>query len=603
MAENALGGPYVDANTKAWPNPASYMGLCVGTTPIDVCQQVSNTYIAADPSDTTNTKNLPQDSYFAFQSESMFYGTQFPATSSPYQQITFRLEYLDANGQWKPYDEKYPDFHQTGHPKIAVNTNEPAWANSKWANPSPDYGAQMNSFGGVIDPRTARFGVGTTCTTNNTYVLETDASSHYGINDDTDNVAFGQSRYTVFGTQRPDGYLSQYTKYSNPGMSSDPGRNIQMRWFSGIGYANTVAQGDVTPSEWDGLFAQNNPAITVPTANNNGMVHFYYEDPDGIARRAMGAYADTTTTVHTGGQLPPTTATYFGLPEYTANLYPTGSLGVGTPRVTTLNRPMILNRAFQSVGEMSYAFRGTPWKQIDFFTPESGDVALLDVFCVNELPTSGMVAGKINLNTHQTPVLQAILTGACRDEDKNTVGLPNTTTFSYPLAGLDSIEASAIANQLCSITTDTTHAWRGPLSNVSQLVGRYVANPGDTSSAAANPDYYTYTEPFSNITYTYAGLSAALSQVNANTTVPNAKLMTPRVQRMREAPIRALADSGQTRVWNLMIDVVAQTGRYAANASSLSQFVVEGEQRCWVHVAIDRTTGDVIDKQLEVVTE
>ena len=32
-------------------------------------------------------------------------------------------------------------------------------------------------------------------------------------------------------------------------------------------------------------------------------------------------------------------------------------------------------------------------------------------------------------------------------------------------------------------------------------------------------------------------------------------------------------------------------------------FIVEGEQHYWVHVAIDRFTGRVIDKQIEVVNE
>jgi hypothetical protein len=54
----------------------------------------------------------------------------------------------------------------------------------------------------------------------------------------------------------------------------------------------------------------------------------------------------------------------------------------------------------------------------------------------------------------------------------------------------------------------------------------------------------------------------------------------------------------------LLIDVVAQSGHYKPNAISLqTDFVVEGEQHYWVHVAIDRLTGQVIDKQIEVVTE
>jgi len=67
--------------------------------------------------------------------------------------------------------------------------------------------------------------------------------------------------------------------------------------------------------------------------------------------------------------------------------------------------------------------------------------------------------------------------------------------------------------------------------------------------------------------------------------------------------MRAFSDACQTRTWNLMIDVVAQSGRYPPNASALAGFLVEGEQHYWVHVAIDRFTGQVIDKQIEVVNE
>jgi hypothetical protein len=71
----------------------------------------------------------------------------------------------------------------------------------------------------------------------------------------------------------------------------------------------------------------------------------------------------------------------------------------------------------------------------------------------------------------------------------------------------------------------------------------------------------------------------------------------------KEVISRALAESCQTRVWNLMIDVIAQSGRYPPSATALSQFVVEGEKRYWLHVAIDRFTGEVIDQQLEAVYE
>ena len=77
--------------------------------------------------------------------------------------------------------------------------------------------------------------------------------------------------------------------------------------------------------------------------------------------------------------------------------------------------------------------------------------------------------------------------------------------------------------------------------------------------------------------------------------------------RFQDATLRALASSGQTRVWNLLIDLVAQTGRYPQTAASaanpVAAFFVEGERHYWVHVAIDRLTGNVIDKQVEIVKE
>lgn len=71
----------------------------------------------------------------------------------------------------------------------------------------------------------------------------------------------------------------------------------------------------------------------------------------------------------------------------------------------------------------------------------------------------------------------------------------------------------------------------------------------------------------------------------------------------RELVGRALAEVTQTRTWNLMIDVIAQSGRFPSSATSLSHFVVEGEKRYWLHVAIDRFTAEVIDQQLEAVYE
>jgi hypothetical protein len=69
---------------------------------------------------------------------------------------------------------------------------------------------------------------------------------------------------------------------------------------------------------------------------------------------------------------------------------------------------------------------------------------------------------------------------------------------------------------------------------------------------------------------------------------------------------RALAEVGQARTWNLMIDVIAQTGKYAPGTPDLtdpSKFIVEGEKRYWLHIALDRDGGTVLGTQLEEVIE
>ncbi len=74
----------------------------------------------------------------------------------------------------------------------------------------------------------------------------------------------------------------------------------------------------------------------------------------------------------------------------------------------------------------------------------------------------------------------------------------------------------------------------------------------------------------------------------------------------REATVRGLSETTQTRTWNLLIDVVAQTGRYPATTAtgpSAAHFIVEGEKRYWLSVAIDRFTGKIIDQQLELVNQ
>jgi len=151
-----------------------------------------------------------------------------------------------------------------------------------------------------------------------------------------------------------------------------------------------------------------------------------------------------------------------------------------------------------------------------------------------------MEAGKTSLNTRQPLVLKAILSNAIKR-------LAGTTTDLITSAQRDNI-LTALANLISA----------QPMVNKAELVTRLSADASVT------------------------GLDN---------------------KEARESVLRAFSDACQTRTWNLMIDVIAESGRYPPNASSLAGFVVEGEQRYWVHVAIDRFTGQVVDKQIEVVNE
>jgi hypothetical protein len=92
---------------------------------------------------------------------------------------------------------------------------------------------------------------------------------------------------------------------------------------------------------------------------------------------------------------------------------------------------------------------------------------------------------------------------------------------------------------------------------------------------------------------------------SAVTTSPfTVTLSNPNYQDIKDTFARVFSELTQTRTWGLLIDVVAQTGHYKPNATSLqNDFIVEGEKRYWLHIAIDRFDGTVVGTQLEEVTE
>ena len=208
----------------------------------------------------------------------------------------------------------------------------------------------------------------------------------------------------------------------------------------------------------------------------------------------------------------------------------------------TADRPIILNRPFRSVGELGYVFRDLPWKTLDFSTRHSGDLGLLDVFSISE--TDGdppLTAGQINLNTRQTAVLATVLQNSSK---------------GVAASELSAAESQALAEAIVSEST------LRPFTDKGDLVAR-VLNAGTGADPLAGDV-----------------LKAA-----------------------REAAVRTLAEIGTIRTWNFLIDLVAQSGRFTPASQSGSDFVVQGEERVWIHVAIDRMTGEVLELRREVVNE
>jgi len=434
--------------------------------------------------------------------------------------VTFRVQ-CKVDGTWVTYDQKVT---------AAVASQTVHW-------PSTDsYGLiGADRWFSCIDPRTSRFGMGG----GNAKTLQAPGSATMS-SPSALNIGDG----VVFSNRWDAGKgVGMYDSNPTPSEWYMVGLPVVDGWYPNPG----GNWNDVSNQLYLGLFAQNSTDDDISSPN-------YFADADGVVRRGMGAYISGSTGV----------ISITGQPQATATSYP-----AGTVTAQSQSRPIMLNRPFKSVAELGYVFSGTPWRNLDMYTPESGCAGLLDAFCINDTEEpSGLMAGKVNLNTRQSLVLQAILAGAYKDELTLTSGT------------LVSGEASAIASALVQRTSSTATG-KGPLRNVSELVGKWVSAEHAAGTLIDGRK-------------SYSGFSDDLSSTDP---------VSNNIERMREASMRALVNSGNVRVWNLLIDLVAQTGRYSPNATGLDKFVVDGEQRCWLHVAIDRYTGEVVDQILEVVNE
>ena len=184
-------------------------------------------------------------------------------------------------------------------------------------------------------------------------------------------------------------------------------------------------------------------------------------------------------------------------------------LALPTPSPTPSPSPsgyIVLQRPFQNVGELGYAYNPVTGNTLDFRTSGSSDAALLDFFTYNTTDNTAtynlrypLRAGPVNINTRNSAVIAALLTGALQTWPPPGTGVPSS-----------------------------------------------AATPAAASIAAA-----TSTQPAMN-RQDIARLAAA---------VTNAPFTNN--EETREAVVRALSDTTQTRTWGLLIDVIAQSGRYA----------------------------------------
>jgi len=298
-------------------------------------------------------------------------------------------------------------------------------------------------------------------------------------------------------------------------------------------YSNSANVG-LTPALCNSAATLDSPAYINPPfygpGNNLSTLQNYRLDLWSVNDPAVPPQGPTPASPNTNSYYPDSDGVYRPGDAHTS--YPTGSpLYTGA----TANRPVILNRPFQSVGDLGYAFRDAPWKTLDFSSSNSADAALLDLFSAE----GGMIsAGKINPNTPYPQVLSALISGALQSASGNTL--------------VSSNNASSAASAIVAGTGAT------PFLNRADIVGLAMGTVGPKIST---------------------------------------------IKSEREAVVRALADSANLRTWNLFIDIVGQAGQYPPSAATLNDFVVTGQRHYWLHIAIDRYTGAVIDQQLEVVSE
>jgi len=235
--------------------------------------------------------------------------------------------------------------------------------------------------------------------------------------------------------------------------------------------------------------------------------------------------------------------------------------GALKPTPTPGATPIVLNHPFSTVGDLGYGLRpeytANRFQRVNFHTANPC-ASFLDFFTYNPVDHNYPRVGIANLNTKNVPVVAAVLQNALK-KDVDVSPTPN------PYPTVSSTEATNAAQAIVNATTAQPALNRAEIARLTSVAASQIS----TAGFAAGEE----------------------------------------TEKVPEAIARSLSEIGQARTWNLMIDVIAQTGRYKPNAANLtaSNFIVEGEKRYWLHIALGRDlvagSVDVIGTQLEEVTE
>ncbi len=371
-------------------------------------------------------------------------------------ELMFRMQCKDAFGSWIDYDVKNWD--------ISVSTNY-RFKYVLLSSTDDILGSENTAGHGYsFDPRTSRFGIYTAYGgqgTNPPNLDPSGAATLIGNWEALQNNMLGTTLW-AYNHSNPD------TGAGGDGSAFPPVINLPPLPTSGFARGMGRTSGDNTNGAMRAaaVFCQNNLNALYYVASGNWRAG-YYQDADGTVRRAMGAYTPLQSST-SSPTAPSETGTNVGIPTITA----TGTAGFWTiPIAQSQSRPMILHRPFRSVAELGYVFRDIPWKNLDFFTQESGDGGLLDIFCIHDSSNAaGLMAGKVNLNSRQAPVIQAILSGAIKDELMKSGS--NSLSLTDPIVMMSGTEPQNIAKALVARTGTS------PVTNVSDLVGAWVSGTG-----------------------------------------------------------------------------------------------------------------------------